>query len=134
MTQSVYYRDGNNPIMIDLAQYGAQDIQTDIYLPMADGFFRFSPGVYVIDDMMTELSEYKWKASSEYEENKHILQSINNAIDKYKLAKTRRRIKLKCILKLLVCLNNHYLETLEYTYTPGGRGYLRIKENTMIGK
>lgn len=142
MTKSVYFRDGDRPELIDLADYGGPIITSPQLIQLESGTcFRLWQGVYIIIEIVDELIKLfnnEYARNSTYDTWKHNGTLISNIID-IKLAIDRyyshiRRVKLRGVMKSLVYLNKHYIDTMEIVYRPDGIGYNRLVENTLIGR
>ena len=168
-----FYKDGDNPFMIDLTEYGALNLPRGIsqtFEMKNGGFFNFDSGVYVVRDVVEEMvGVYEADGEppppprypvehllrmcktgfltyiNEVEEEDDdipdwtesskvmycVLKSIQQAIRRYHTQKHLRL--LRTYVSTLVCMNHHYKVTMEKSYRPGGAGYIRVMESTMVG-
>ena len=166
-----FYKDGDNPNMIDLTEYGALNLPRGIshtFEMKNGGFFNFDSGVYVVRDVIEELVDWyesdgkppppprypvehllrmnrtsfltyinkeedgdipDWTECSKV--RYCVLKSIQKAIMRYHTQKHLRL--LRTYVSILVCMNHHYKVTMEKSYRPGGAGYTRVMESTMVG-
>lgn len=132
---TIYYRDNDHEMLQDLTEYGAMSMEhgkTYTFKLKSGGDFYLSPGVYVVKPIVDDIIENTFadleKIKGTFMESIYeYMLSIRRAIHKYNALKRLR------MLKYLVYIDKHYKDTMEKSYKPGGPGYLRIAQNTLVG-